>query len=61
MQTVAVVFPVESGTVVFYANRTATDLVTGFASGIAKKIGRTLMRSEIGRIVEEFEQQTGDR
>lgn len=61
MQTAAVAVPVESGTVVFYANRTATDLVTGFASGIAKKIGRALMRSEIGRIADEFEQQTGDR
>lgn len=61
MQTVAVAVPVESGSVVFYANRTATDLVTGFASGIAKKIGRTLMRSEIGRIADEFEHQTGDR
>ncbi len=60
MQAVAVAVPVEAGTVVFYANRTATDLILGFASGIAKKIGRTLMRSEIGRIVDTFEIQARD-
>jgi hypothetical protein len=60
MQAVAVAIPLENGTAVLYANRTATDLITGFASGIAKKIGRTLMRSEIGRILDQFQIEAGD-
>lgn len=61
MQVVAVAVPLEDGSVVFYANRTGTDLVTGFASGIAKKIGGVLMRREISRLVDAFEVVTGDR
>jgi hypothetical protein len=54
MQTVSVTMPVDEGTAVLYANRTSTDLVTGFGSSVAKKIGRFLMRREIGRLVEAF-------
>ena len=46
---------------IFYANRTGTDLITGFASGIAKKIGTKLMGREIGHLMETFEKATGDR
>jgi hypothetical protein len=54
MQTVSVALPVEEGTAILYANRSSTDLVTGFGSSIAKKVGRMLMRREIGRLVEAF-------
>jgi hypothetical protein len=54
MQAAAAAIPVAEGTVVLYSNRTATDLVTGFGSSIAKKVGRMLMRREIGRLVDSF-------
>ncbi len=54
MQAVGVVIPVEEGTAVFYANRTGTDLVTGFGSAVAKGIGRTIMRRELGRLIDAY-------
>lgn len=61
MQAVTVAVPHGDGSVVFYANRTGTDLITGFASGIAKRIGTILMHREIGRLVDSFESAAGDR
>lgn len=58
MQAVAVAFPVAEGTVVLYANRTGTDLVTGFGSSIAKKIGTALMRREVRHLVDTFLETT---
>ena len=58
MQAAAVAFPVEEGTVVLYANRTGTDLVTGFGSSIAKKIGTALMRREVKHLVDTFLEAT---
>lgn len=38
---------VEGGTLVFYVNRTFTDQVTGFASGMRHSIGRKKMLAEV--------------
>jgi hypothetical protein len=54
LQAVAVAFPIEEGTVVFMANRTGTDQVTGFGSSIAKGVGRTILRGELERTVNAF-------
>jgi hypothetical protein len=56
MQVVSVVVPVEEGSVVIYANRTYTDLVSGFMGAVARGIGRTMMRSEIGGAVDAFDE-----
>ena len=61
MQTVYVAVPAESGSVLLYANRTGTDLVTGFGSSLAKRIARRLMRSQIHELVEGFAEVAGDR
>lgn len=58
MQAAAVFIPIQEGTAVLYANRTATDLVTGFGSSIAKKIGTVLMRREVDRLVDAFLETT---
>lgn len=55
MQAVSVVVPVENGSIVIYANRTYTDLVSGFLGRVARSIGRTMMRSEIYGIVDAWE------
>ncbi len=54
MQTTSVTMPVEEGTAILYANRTSTDLVTGFGSSIAKRVGSFLMRREIGRLANAY-------
>ena len=54
LQAVAVAFPIAEGTVAFYANRTGTDQVTGFGSSIAKRVGRTIMRGQLERLIEAF-------
>lgn len=41
-------FPVGDESVVFYTNRTYTDLVAGFASGAAHSIGRKMLISVVG-------------
>ena len=58
MQAVSVFAPLDDGSAVLYSNRTSTDLVTGFGSSVAKKIGRALMRREIGRLAEAFRNAT---
>ena len=60
MQAAAVAVPVQEGTAVLYANRTATDLVTGFGSSIAKEIGETLMKREIDRLVDAFLEESNE-
>jgi hypothetical protein len=54
LQAVAVAFPIEEGTVVFMANRTGTDQVTGFGSSIAKGVGRSILRRELERTIKAF-------
>ena len=54
LQAVAVAYPIEEGTVVFIANRTGTDQVTGFGSSIAKGVGRTMLRRELERTIKAF-------
>ncbi len=43
--------PVDDGVVVFYRNRTSTDQVAGFGSGLKTGIGRGQM---LDRIVQHF-------
>ncbi len=45
--------PVENGIVMFYRNRTFTDQVAGFGSGMKKGIGRGQMRNTIVKLFEE--------
>ncbi len=52
LHLVAGCVPVEGGVVVFYRNRTSTDQVAGFGSGMKKGIGRGQMKDSI---VEHFE------
>jgi len=47
LQIVVGCVPVEDGTVVFYRNRTFTDQVAGFGSGMKHDIGRGQMRKAI--------------
>ena len=54
MQVTAVALPTETGTLVFYGNRTFTDLVTGFGSSVARSVGRRIMRGEIDKAFEDF-------
>jgi hypothetical protein len=54
LQIVAVAFPIEEGTAIFYANRTGTDQVTGFGSSVAKGVGRAIMRRELERGIKAF-------
>ena len=56
MQVVMVAVPAETGSIVFYANRTYTDLVAGMLGKIARGIGRTIMRSEIKGTVDAFQE-----
>ena len=58
LQAVAVAFPIDEGTAIFYANRTGTDQVTGFGSSIAKGVGRTIMRGQLERMIEAFQKDT---
>ena len=55
LQVVAIAFPIDEGTAIFYANRTGTDQVTGFGSSIAKGVGRTIMRGQLERMIEAFQ------
>jgi len=46
--------PFEGGTVVFYTIRTFTDQVTGFASGIARSIGRSQIQKSVTAQLEKL-------
>ena len=54
MQILAGCIPMEKGTFVFYSNRTFTDQVAGFASGMKHSIGRGQMRDEIVKGFQEI-------
>ena len=46
--------PVEGGVVIFYANRTSSDQVAGFMSGMRHEIGRGMMRDSLVEAMEEI-------
>jgi hypothetical protein len=46
--------PVKEGTVVFYLNRTSTDQVAGFGSGMKRKIGSQMLRDEVIKLFSEY-------
>ena len=54
MQILAGCIPTQGGTIVFYSNRTFTDQVAGFASGMKHSIGRGQMRDEIVKGFQEI-------
>ena len=49
--------PVEGGIVMFYRNRTFTDQVAGFGSGLKKGIGRGQMRNTVVKLFKEAKRQ----
>ncbi len=49
--------PVEGGLVVFYRNRTFTDQVAGFGSGLKKGVGRGQMQSTVVKLFKEARRQ----
>ena len=49
--------PVEGGIVLFYRNRTFTDQVAGFGSGMKKGIGRGQMQNTIVKLFKEAQRQ----
>jgi hypothetical protein len=53
-QGAAGAMPVEGGVVVFYANRTSSDQVAGFMSGMRHEIGRGMMRDSLVEAMEEI-------
>ncbi|MEW6441209.1 MAG: hypothetical protein AB1640_09790 [bacterium] len=52
-QAIAALFPVESGTVVAYLDRTVTDQLGGFGASAKQSIGRTMMANQISEIFEK--------
>ena len=46
-QTVSGFFPLQQGAIVFSSNRTTSDQVAGFASGLRHSIGRDMMRDTL--------------
>lgn len=53
------VLPYNDGVIVFYLNRTFTDKVAGFASGLAHKIGRSRMTDAITKNFERMRNELG--
>jgi hypothetical protein len=53
-QASAGALPVEGGVVIFYANRTSSDQVAGFMSGMRQRIGRGMMRDSLVKAMEEI-------
>ncbi len=51
-QGVAVVLPVEDGTLLFQAIRTSTDQVTGFGAAARRRIGREVMAGQFADLIE---------
>ena len=47
LQIVAAVIRIDQGTLVFYANRTSTDLVAGFGGPLKRSMGRRIMRDNV--------------
>ena len=52
-QAAAGALPVEGGVVIFYGNRTSSDQVAGFMSGMRHEIGRGMMRDSLVEAMEE--------
>lgn len=46
-QAIAVLLPVEGGTVVVYGNRTSTDQITGFGSSTKRSLGSKVLASQL--------------
>jgi hypothetical protein len=53
-QGAAGALPVEDGVVIFYANRTSSDQVAGFMSGMRHEIGRGMMRDSLVAAMEDI-------
>ena len=53
-QGAAGALPVEDGVVIFYANRTSSDQVAGFMSGMRHEIGRGMMRDSLVAAMEQI-------
>jgi hypothetical protein len=53
-QGAAGALPVEGGVVIFYANRTSSDQVAGFMSGMRHEIGRGMMRDSLVAAMEDI-------
>jgi len=56
LHVVVGLLPVKEGTVVFYLNRTSTDQVAGFGSGMKRKIGKQMLRDEVVGLFTEYRQ-----
>lgn len=53
-QAAAGALPVEDGVVIFYGNRTSSDQVAGFMSGMRHEIGRGMMRDSLVEAMEDI-------
>jgi hypothetical protein len=53
-QAAAGALPVADGVVIFYANRTSSDQVAGFMSGMRHEIGRGMMRDSLVAAMEQI-------
>jgi hypothetical protein len=53
-QGAAGALPVEDGVMIFYGNRTSSDQVAGFMSGMRHEIGRGMMRDSLVEAMEEI-------
>jgi hypothetical protein len=53
-QGAAGALPLEDGVVIFYANRTSSDQVAGFMSGMRHEIGRGMMRDSLVAAMEDI-------
>jgi hypothetical protein len=53
-QGAAGALPVEDGVVIFYGNRTSSDQVAGFMSGMRHEIGRGMMRDSLVEAMEDI-------
>lgn len=55
---IAAGYTVQGGTLVFYMNRTFTDQVAGFASGLRHSIGRKQMLSTVAATLKGIREQS---
>jgi hypothetical protein len=53
-QAAAGALPIEGGVVIFYGNRTSSDQVAGFMSGMRHEIGRGMMRDSLVAAMEQI-------
>lgn len=56
-QVFAAALPIDEGLAVLYTNRTASDQLAGFMSGVRHKIGRGMMRDALIELFESFRAQ----